>query len=109
VVEHIGLGRYGDPVDALGSEKAAIELSRVLAWGGDLYLSLPVDSHCRTYFNAHRAFTRQHVLGLFPELTLVEEKYQYGDACRDTYDPSLGFGTGMFHFRKEVRDVQVTQ
>jgi len=34
VAEHIGLGRYGDPLDPLGTQKAAAELSRVLAPGG---------------------------------------------------------------------------
>ena len=41
VVEHIGLGRYGDPIDPLGTMKALKELSRVVAKGGDLYFSLP--------------------------------------------------------------------
>jgi SAM-dependent methyltransferase len=34
VVEHIGLGRYGDPIDPFGSEKAIRELKRVLKPGG---------------------------------------------------------------------------
>jgi len=42
VLEHIGLGRYGDPLDPDGHVKAAGELSRVLAYSGDLYLSVPV-------------------------------------------------------------------
>jgi SAM-dependent methyltransferase len=36
VIEHIGLGRYGDELDPRGSEKAAAELTRVLAPRGDL-------------------------------------------------------------------------
>src|SRR3989344_5247759 len=31
VIEHIGLGRYGDPLDQFGTEKAVRELMRVLA------------------------------------------------------------------------------
>lgn len=100
VVEHIGLGRYGDPIDAFGSEKAAKELQRVLAPGGNLYLSVPVDSECKVYFNAHRAFTREYVLELFSQLVLIEEKYHYGRELYDQYDPDKGFGTGFFHFRK---------
>src|SRR6185312_7810814 len=65
VIEHIGLGRYGDPLDASGSEKAARELVRTLSSGGHLYISVPIDSHCKTYFNAHRAFTRQYVMSMF--------------------------------------------
>lgn len=36
VVEHVGLGRYGDPVDLDGDLKAVSELTRVLAPGGGL-------------------------------------------------------------------------
>lgn len=100
VVEHIGLGRYGDPVDSWGSEKAVRELGRVMAAGGDLLISLPVDAECRVYFNAHRTFTRDYVLSLFPGFTLVQERYVYGSALHDRYDPGRGAGTGLFHFRK---------
>jgi len=100
VVEHIGLGRYGDPLDAAGSEEAAAELGRVLARGGDLYFSVPVDSECRIYFNAHRAFTREAVLAMFPGLELVEERYIYGRALFPAYDPARGFGTGLYHLHR---------
>ncbi|HEY4300799.1 MAG TPA: DUF268 domain-containing protein [Candidatus Didemnitutus sp.] len=100
VLEHIGLGRYGDPLDAAGSEKAATEVARVLAPGGDLYFSVPVDAESKIYFNAHRAFTRAAALALFPGLELVEEKYIYGRSLREEYDPSRGFGTGLFHLRR---------
>lgn len=100
VIEHIGLGRYGDPFDAQGSEKAAAELRRVLAPGGDLYVSVPVDAECRIYFNAHRAFTRDYLLSLFPGLVLVEERYIYGRELGRVYVPPRGFGTGLYHLRR---------
>jgi len=100
VIEHIGLGRYGDPLDALGSEKAAAELRRVLAVGGEFYMSVPVDSASRICFNAHRTFTRDHLLAMFPGLELVEEQYIYGCSLYPAYDPTRGFGTGLFHFRR---------
>lgn len=98
VIEHIGLGRYGDPLDARGSEKAAVELLRVLAPGGNLYVSVPVDAECRIYFNAHRAFTRDYLLSLFPGLTLCEERYIYGRTLVTAYESQRGFGTGLYHF-----------
>ena len=52
VVEHIGLGRYGDPIDSFGSEKAIIELKRVVSVGGVILFSVPVDSMNTIYFNA---------------------------------------------------------
>jgi len=100
VVEHIGLGRYGDPIDPWGSEKAIQELTRVLKPGGNLYFSVPVDQECRVYFNAHRAFTRDYVLELFQEMKLSEEKYIYGRTVQDKFDAAKGFGTGLYHFTK---------
>jgi SAM-dependent methyltransferase len=67
VVEHIGLGRYGDPIDPEGSAKAARELARVLAPGGRLYLSAPV-GRARVCFNAHRVFDPQALPQMFPGL-----------------------------------------
>lgn len=100
VIEHIGLGRYGDPLDSGGSEKAAAELSRVLASGGDLYLSVPVDRESCIYFNAHRAFTREYLLSMFSGLQLAEERYIYGRSISSRYEPDRGFGTGLYHFRR---------
>ncbi|HLQ26184.1 MAG TPA: DUF268 domain-containing protein [Acidiferrobacterales bacterium] len=100
VVEHIGLGRYGDPIDSWGSEKAISELKRVLRARGHLLVSVPVDRECRVYFNAHRAFTREYILQLFFDMDLIEEKYIYGRKFQINYDSLKGFGTGLFHFIK---------
>jgi SAM-dependent methyltransferase len=69
VAEHVGLGRYGDPLDPEGTAKAARELQRILAPGGFLYFSLPV-GRPRTAFNAHRIHDPVDVLAFFPDLTL---------------------------------------
>lgn len=100
VIEHIGLGRYGDELDSFGTEKATKELARVLSPNGNLYISVPVDIENKVYFNAHRAFTRDYVLELFKSLKLIEEKYIYGNNLVDEYSQSNGFGTGLYHFKK---------
>lgn len=100
VIEHIGLGRYGDTLDQFGTEKSAKELIRVLAKGGSLYISVPIDKESKIYFNAHRAFSRTHILNLFKDLTLKEEKYIYGNDLLDSYDAKKGFGTGLYYFSK---------
>lgn len=100
VVEHIGLGRYGDPIDSFGSEKAIKELKRVLKVGGVVLISVPVDSENKIYFNAHRAFTRDYILELFDGFELLDEKYHYGTKMYESYDASKGFGTGLFMFKK---------
>jgi len=71
VAEHIGLGRYGDPLDPHGTQKAARELQRVLAPGGQLLFSLPVGTP-RVCFNAHRVHAPSQVRAYFDELELTE-------------------------------------
>jgi SAM-dependent methyltransferase len=71
VAEHIGLGRYGDPLDPAGTRKAARELQRVLAPGGQLLFSLPV-GRPRVCFNAHRIHDPHEIRALFDELELRE-------------------------------------
>jgi len=101
VVEHIGLGRYGDEINPLGSEKAIKELKRVLKAEGIIFFSVPVNSENKVYFNAHRAFTREYILNLFDGFNLLEEKYIYGTKMFDNYDTGKGFGTGLYMFKKE--------
>lgn len=100
VVEHIGLGRYGDTIDPFGSEKAIKELKRVLKIGGILLVSVPIDSENKIYFNAHRAFTKAYILELFEEFEVMDEKYHYGMKLYDAYDNNRGFGTGLYMLKK---------
>jgi hypothetical protein len=73
-VEHIGLGRYGDPVDYNGDLKAMKELSRVLAIGGSLLFVVPVGHASVIHFNGHRIYHPDAVKKVFKEegLTLKE-------------------------------------
>ena len=71
VLEHVGLGRYGDPVDPDGYVRAAKELVRVLAPGGTLLLGTPLGRQ-RLCFDAHRIFDPQTVLDAFAPLKLAE-------------------------------------
>lgn len=71
VAEHVGLGRYGDPLDPGGDLKAMRELSRVLAPGGTLLFVVPVGAP-RVRFNAHRIYSWSQVVGSFPTLALRE-------------------------------------
>ncbi len=101
VIEHIGLGRYGDALDPFGSEKALGELHRVLKVGGILLVSVPVYNENTIFFNAHRAFTRDYLLELFKNYKILEEKYHYGFKMYKSYDSNKGFGTGLFMLEKE--------
>lgn len=98
VIEHIGLGRYGDPIDPHGSEKAIEELKRVIKLDGNLYLSLPIDDENRVYFNAHRAFTEKYLLSILDGFILEESRYIYGQEYGA--QKKSGFGTGCYHLRR---------
>lgn len=71
VVEHVGLGRYGDPLDPDGDLKAMAELKRVLAPGGTLLFVVPM-GRPRLAFNAHRVYGYRSVLSAFEGLRLRE-------------------------------------
>ena len=71
VVEHVGLGRYGDALDPDGDLKAMAELSRVLAPGGSLLFAVPV-GRPRVQFNAHRIYGFDQVREAFADLELTE-------------------------------------
>lgn len=104
VAEHIGLGRYGDPLDPDGTRKAARELQRVLAPGGSLYFAVPV-GRPRVCFNSHRIHAVEAVLQLFPELTLVElsgvtDDGRYVEHAAAAVFTDAHYACGMFRFRR---------
>jgi SAM-dependent methyltransferase len=70
-VEHVGLGRYGDPLDPDGDLKAMTELARVLAPAGDLLFVVPT-GRPRVVFNAHRIYSFDQVRSAFAGLALQE-------------------------------------
>lgn len=102
VIEHIGLGRYGDPMDADGSLRACAELQRVLAPDGRLYLSVPVGRE-RVCFNAHRVFSPQSIVDSLPSLQLLGFSLIRDDAVF-VVDASFAmaceqeYGCGLFEF-----------
>lgn len=105
VLEHIGLGRYGDPVDPSGYVPAAGELARVLADGGTLLLGVPVGRE-RLCFNAHRVFDPETVVGLFAGLRMKEFSLitDSGDGVvvGASFDQARAcdYGCGLFVFTK---------
>jgi SAM-dependent methyltransferase len=88
VVEHVGLGRYGDRLDPSGTRHACEELARVTAPGGRLYVAVPTARTTSVVFNAHRIFAPQDFLAFFPGLQLLEEQYALATrlVTRQEYD-----------------------
>lgn len=106
VAEHIGLGRYGDPLNPSGTRQACAELQRVLASGGNLYFAIPVGKP-RVCFNAHRIHAPETVVDYFTGLELVEfsgvhDNGQFIErAGLDEFGKSE-YALGMFWFRKGI-------
>src|SRR5262249_21505316 len=104
VAEHIGLGRYGDPLDTAGTRKAAAELARVLAPGGSLYFAVPVGKP-RLNFNAHRVHAPSTIVEYLAGLELVEFSAVFDDG---SFRERIGldevadaeYGCGLFLFRR---------
>jgi SAM-dependent methyltransferase len=102
-VEHIGLGRYGDPVDPLGCFKAMQELRRVLAPDGKLYFSVPIGVE-RVEFNAHRVFDPSTVIEQLSDLTLVDFAVVHDGQLIENADwrnyRETSYSCGLFVFSK---------
>lgn len=71
VVEHIGLGRYGDLLDPEGDLRAMIELKRVVAINGSLLFVVPV-GNSKVQFNAHRVYSYEQIINSFPGMDLIQ-------------------------------------
>lgn len=106
VLEHIGLGRYGDPLDVDGWKKGLSELARTLKPGGQLLLSVPVGRQ-RVCFNAHRIFLPQTIIEKLPELQLLEFSLIKDDNATEWVTDAdlsdtgnLDYGCGLFRFAK---------
>jgi hypothetical protein len=106
-IEHIGLGRYGDPIDPDGDQKAAKELSRVLAKNGDLLIVVPVGKS-KIMFNAHRIYSYSRIKEMFSGLNLVEFSLIPDNAidigiiknADSNLVESQSYGCGCFWFKK---------
>lgn len=75
VVEHFGLGRYGDDIDPKGWIKGLKAMQKMMAMGGYFYLSFPTGRENRLYFNAHRVIEFKEAWKVLDEMRLVEAAY----------------------------------
>jgi SAM-dependent methyltransferase len=107
VIEHLGLGRYGDPINPESDRIAAKELVRVLAKNGSLLIVCPI-GRPRICFNAHRIYSFQQVVETFAPLSLKQFSLIADDAITSGLQvdapPELAdaqrYGCGCFWFQK---------
>ena len=107
-IEHVGLGRYGDPIDPIGDIKAINELKRVVLSGGNLIFVTPVGQPI-IEFNAHRIYSYEQIISYFEgfelkEFSLISE-YEKDGGIIINADPKLvrkeKYACGCFWFVKK--------
>tara|TARA_Y100000816_G_scaffold100959_1_gene70417 strand:+ start:6142 stop:6915 length:774 start_codon:yes stop_codon:yes gene_type:complete len=104
VIEHIGLGRYGDEIDLFGMEKSAMEFNRVLKKNGNLIISFPFGKKNIIEFNAHRICNFEYINQLFKNYNIKNEtfifksKYNSRDEFKQSGEPDC---IACFHFVKK--------
>jgi hypothetical protein len=104
-IEHFGLGRYGDPIDPLGYEKAILEIQRVTKKKGNIYFGTPIGRE-RVEFNAHRVFSPETIVSLFAQCELVSfsvvnDKGNFIENTERRRYRNAEYSCGLFHFRKK--------
>ncbi len=113
-IEHIGLGRYGDPIDPNGDRRALSELQRVVAEGGSLLIVVPIGKP-RIQYNAHRIYDPEMIKGMLPDLQLHTWSLLPDDSTDGLIeDPSRDFalqqryGCGCFWFKRHATKLPTT-
>jgi len=109
VVEHIGLGRYGDRIDPNGDLKAIDNLARYVAAKGTLLFVVPVGRPA-VYFNAHRVYSPKDIVRYFSNFFLLKEFYFIPSNLCDkpvvTSDLDLAdkfqYACGCFEFERKI-------
>ena len=107
-VEHVGLGRYGEPIDYDGNIKAMLQLKKVLSNKGNFLFVVPIGEIPKIIFNAHRIYTFNQILEYFDGLILKEFSFipdnaiSVGMIKNATQEQIRGnkYGCGCFWFSK---------
>lgn len=112
VIEHIGLGRYGDGLDFYGYRKGFHNLSKMLKKGGIFYFSVPIGKG-KIEFNAHRIFPLKEIYLLIKKNGFNVRNFSYVDDKGDLHKnykikeedvaKNLGcsFGCGIWELEKK--------
>ena len=101
VVEHIGLGRYGDKLDNEGDLKAIANLRRMAT--KHLLFVVPVGKPV-VAFNAHRVYSPVYINSLFPEYDCefyLIPNNGVNPHIAKIVELDIPYGCGCFHFTKK--------
>jgi hypothetical protein len=110
VIEHFGLGRYGDPIDYFGYIKALDNIKFILQKNGLFYFSVPIGPQ-RIEFNAHRVFSLEYLVQTLKErfsileFSIVDDNGELHTNIKLNPDMvksncNCNYGCGIFVLRK---------
>jgi len=110
VLEHFGLGRYGDRVDYDGHLLGWENIYKILQKGGKFYFSVPIGEQ-RIEFNAHRVFSVKYLLELIARKYHIDSFSYVNDEGNLKQDAELteeairtnfkcNYGCGIFELTK---------
>ena len=111
-LEHFGLGRYGDPINANGYKLGISNMARLLRPGGTFYLSIPIGRQ-RVEFNAHRIFSPKILCNEVAELGFSLQEFSWIDPTNilnQSFDipddmnklEMQSYNLGIFIFKKSM-------
>jgi hypothetical protein len=110
VLEHFGLGRYGDRLDIEGHLHGIENLHKILQPNGTLYLSVPIGAD-RVDFNGERVFSIKSMLEIVRHYSQLVE-FSYVDDAGDLHEAvaldservanncGCSYGCGIFELKK---------
>ena len=109
VIEHFGLGRYGDALDPLGHKKGFNNMLKMLKNNGTLYISFPIARQNEVHFNAHRVFHPTDILNWPNDADSSRlERFDFVDDAGDLHQNidlqkgivDVAHGCGIYTFTK---------
>lgn len=111
VIEHFGLGRYGDSIDPLGYLRGIENMAKLLEPGGTFYLSTPIGKE-RVEFNANWVFNPNSIINATKSFGLILKRLTVYNSKKGELDSNLDTNTlreladqpynlGIFTFKKE--------
>jgi len=111
VVEHIGLGRYGDTLNVNGDLIAIENLKKTVAPGGQILFAVPCGQPS-VHFNAHRVYSARKIVEYFGSEFKLKEFYfipgptSLAPMLNPDFDITTEYiyGCGCFHFEKHVSE-----
>jgi hypothetical protein len=110
-LEHIGLGRYNDPLGTELWKKGLKNIWSLVKPGGVLYLSVPIGKQ-KIMFNAHRVYNTTTIINEISNAKLIDFAF-IGDTTSLELGPtdtkeiynltkSFNYGLGIFTFKKNT-------